>query len=572
MTRLKEINIQDFAIIDNLHLEFHSGFVVFTGETGAGKSIILDALDVVLGGKAAQEMIRSGAEKAVIECVFEVDGKSIDLNELLLSEDLFEEDRSLILSREIRMEGRTTARINGRSVSTSFLKEVGQLLVDIHGQTEHLSIFNPRTHIELLDRYANFPELVREYTNAYSNYLKVNRELTSLRTSVASAAERADLLKFQVEEIEKAKLRLNEDLELKQERDRLANAEALAQFARQSLQVLDEGSYESPAVTDQFGILTGFIHSLAKLDASNQIIADKAEGIAEEINDLIIALRDYSDSIEFNPARLETVEDRIDLINTLKRKYGAEIEDILQKKDKSVLELESLSTSDATIQQLEELRQVFIRQITEIGKKLSQKRNKAAQKLSQSVETELEQLKMSAARFEIRIESADFSTTEHGKEPFGKNGFDSVEFMIAPNIGEGFKPLVKIASGGETSRLMLALKNSLAKADQIPTLVFDEIDQGIGGRIGSIVGQKLYNLSLDHQVFCVTHLPQLAAYGTQHFKVDKFTKDDRTTTSVKQIEDEERVIELSQMFGELSDGTLASAREIINKARALMKE
>lgn len=572
MTRLKEINIQDFAIIDNLHLEFHSGFVVFTGETGAGKSIILDALDVVLGGKAAQEMIRSGAEKAVIECVFEVDGKSTDLNELLLSEDLFEEDRSLILSREIRMEGRTTARINGRSVSTSFLKEVGQLLVDIHGQTEHLSIFNPRTHIELLDRYANFPELVREYTNAYSNYLKVNRELTSLRSSVASAAERADLLKFQVEEIEKAKLRLNEDLELKQERDRLANAEALAQFARQSLQVLDEGSYESPAVTDQFGILTGFIHSLAKLDASNQIIADKAEGIAEEINDLIIALRDYSDSIEFNPARLETVEDRIDLINTLKRKYGAEIEDILQKKDKSVLELESLSTSDATIQQLEELRQVFIRQITEIGKKLSQKRNKAAQKLSQSVETELEQLKMSAARFEIRIESADFSTTEHGKEPFGKNGFDSVEFMIAPNIGEGFKPLVKIASGGETSRLMLALKNSLAKADQIPTLVFDEIDQGIGGRIGSIVGQKLYNLSLDHQVFCVTHLPQLAAYGTQHFKVDKFTKDDRTTTSVKQIEDEERVIELSQMFGELSDGTLASAREIINKARALMKE
>lgn len=572
MTRLKEINIQNFAIIDNLHLEFHSGFVVFTGETGAGKSIILDALDVVLGGKAAQEMIRSGAEKAVIECVFEVDGKSIDLNELLLSEDLFEEDRSLILSREIRMEGRTTARINGRSVSTSFLKEVGQLLVDIHGQTEHLSIFNPRTHIELLDRYANFPELVREYTNAYSNYLKVNRELTSLRSSVASAAERADLLKFQVEEIEKAKLRLNEDLELKQERDRLANAEALAQFARQSLQVLDEGSYESPAVTDQFGILTGFIHSLAKLDASNQIIADKAEGIADEINDLIIALRDYSDSIEFNPARLETVEDRIDLINTLKRKYGAEIEDILQKKDKSVLELESLSTSDATIQQLEELRQVFIRQITEIGKKLSQKRNKAAQKLSQSVETELEQLKMSAARFEIRIESADFSTTEHGKEPFGKNGFDSVEFMIAPNIGEGFKPLVKIASGGETSRLMLALKNSLAKADQIPTLVFDEIDQGIGGRIGSIVGQKLYNLSLDHQVFCVTHLPQLAAYGTQHFKVDKFTKDDRTTTSVKQIEDEERVIELSQMFGELSDGTLASAREIINKARALMKE
>lgn len=572
MTRLKEINIQNFAIIDNLHLEFHSGFVVFTGETGAGKSIILDALDVVLGGKAAQEMIRSGAEKAVIECVFEVDGKSIDLNELLLSEDLFEEDRSLILSREIRMEGRTTARINGRSVSTSFLKEVGQLLVDIHGQTEHLSIFNPRTHIELLDRYANFPELVREYTNAYSNYLKVNRELTSLRSSVASAAERADLLKFQVEEIEKAKLRLNEDLELKQERDRLANAETLAQFARQSLQVLDEGSYESPAVTDQFGILTGFIHSLAKLDASNQIIADKAEGIADEINDLIIALRDYSDSIEFNPARLETVEDRIDLINTLKRKYGAEIEDILQKKDKSVLELESLSTSDATIQQLEELRQVFIRQITEIGKKLSQKRNKAAQKLSQSVETELEQLKMSAARFEIRIESADFSTTEHGKEPFGKNGFDSVEFMIAPNIGEGFKPLVKIASGGETSRLMLALKNSLAKADQIPTLVFDEIDQGIGGRIGSIVGQKLYNLSLDHQVFCVTHLPQLAAYGTQHFKVDKFTKDDRTTTSVKQIEDEERVIELSQMFGELSDGTLASAREIINKARALMKE
>jgi len=572
MTKLKEINIQDFAIIDALNLEFNSGFVVFTGETGAGKSIILDALDVVLGGKATQEMIRAGTNKAAIECIFEIDGRSTDLKELLRSEELLEEDMSLILSREIRMEGRTTARINGRSVSTSFLKDVGQLLVDIHGQTEHLSIFNPRTHIELLDRYANLAELKNEYSNAYSNYLKVNRELTSIHSSLASAAERADLLKFQVEEIEKAKLRLNEDLELKHERDRLANAEALAQFARQSLQILDEGSFESPSVTDQFGSLTGLLHSLAKLDPSNQVIADKSEGIGDEINDLIIALRDYADSIEFNPVRLETVEERIDLINTLKRKYGAEIEDILQKKDKASQELESLSTSDTTIQQLEELRQVFIRQITEIGGKLTQKRTEVALKLSRAVEKELEDLKMSAARFEIRIESADFSTSDHGKEPFGKNGFDSVEFMIAPNIGEGFKPLVKIASGGETSRLMLALKNSLAKADEIPTLVFDEIDQGIGGRIGSIVGQKLYNLSLDHQVFCVTHLPQLAAYGTQHFKVDKFTKEKRTTTSVKQIEDEERVVELAQMFGELSDGTLASAREIINKARMLIKE
>lgn len=561
---LKEINIQNFAIIEELRLEFDSGFVVFTGETGAGKSIILDALDMVLGGKTDPTMVRGGADKALVECVFILDEHNTELMDILNAEELLEEDKQLILSREIRAEGRSTARLNGRSVSTSYLKEVGQYLVDIHGQTEHLSIFNPKTHIDLLDRYADLGDLLTEYSSSFQNYQKVNKELSSIRSALANAEERADLLRFQIEEIDKAHLRPGEDADLKLERDRLANAEALSKYAQQSIQILDEGTYESPSVSDQLGALSGILHSLSKLDVSNQPLAEKAESMADDISDVLISLRDYADSIEFNPARLQTVEERIDLINSLKRKYGSEIEDVLQRRSKAGEELETISTSDAKIQQLEELRQVFIRQISETGKQLTQKRMLASDALAKAVEAELEDLKMSAARFAARVQPL----SNGAEATFGKNGFDEVEFMIAPNIGEGFKPLVKIASGGETSRLMLALKNTLARADEIPTLVFDEIDQGIGGRIGSIVGKKLFELSAEHQVFCVTHLPQLAAFGRQHFKVEKSTHGDRTTTVVARVDGDARLTELAQMFGELSEGTLTSAREILEKAAA----
>lgn len=564
---LSEISIHNFAIIEELQLNFDRGLVVFTGETGAGKSIILDALDMVLGGKADQSMIRSGADRALIECVFEIDENNTALIDLLKVEELLEDGPQVILSREIRLEGRSTARVNGRAVSTPYLKEVGQYLVDIHGQTEHLSIFNPKTHIELLDRYADLEDIAQEYSAAYQNFTKVNKELSTIKNALSNAEERADLLRFQIDEIEQAKLRVGEDTELKQERDRLANAESLSDNAQKALQILDQGDYENPSLSDQLGIVSGLLNTLSKLDSSNQELAERSEGLSDEIADMIIELRDYADSIEFNPTRLQEVEERIDLISTLKRKYGHEIEDILQKQAKANEELESISTSDTKIQQLEELRQVFIRQLFDAGKNLSEKRKSAAVHLSQAVELELDDLKMSAARFETSIETASFDEADRTPN-FDKTGFDHVEFMIAPNIGEGLKPLVKIASGGETSRLMLALKNTLARADEIPTLVFDEIDQGIGGRIGSIVGKKLFELSQNHQVFCVTHLPQLAAFGTQHYKVEKAMDHDRTTTIVNQISGEEQVNELAQMFGELSEGTLTSAREILEKAHS----
>lgn len=564
---LSEINIHNFAIIENLQLSFDHGLVVFTGETGAGKSIILDALDMVLGGKADQSMIRSGADRALIECVFDIDENNNELIDLLNAEELLEDGPQVILSREIRLEGRSTARVNGRAVSNSYLKEVGQYLVDIHGQTEHLSIFNPKTHIELLDRYADLGDIAQEYSAAFQNYSKVNKELSTIKNTLSNAEERADLLRFQIDEIEQAKLRAGEDGDLKQERDRLANAESLSENARKALQILDQGDYENPSLSDQLGVVSGLLNTLAKLDPSNNELAEKSEGLADEIADMIIDLRDYADAIEFNPTRLQEVEERIDLINSLKRKYGHEIEAILQKQVKASEELDTISTSDTKIQQLEELRQVFIRQLIEAGKALSEKRKAASAKLSQAVELELDDLKMSAARFEVSIQTAAFDETNEPHK-FDRTGFDQVEFMIAPNIGEGLKPLVKIASGGETSRLMLALKNTLARADEIPTLVFDEIDQGIGGRIGSIVGKKLNDLSQNHQVFCVTHLPQLAAFGAQHFKVEKATDHDRTTTIVTQISGEEQVNELAQMFGELSEGTLTSAREILEKAHS----
>jgi len=571
---LTELRIENFAIIDQLELQFGAGLAVFTGETGAGKSIIIDALETVLGNRADSTFIRSGAERANVEATFRlVDPVRITIHELLQTEELLDDPDYVTLGRELRLNGRNVARVNGRSVNLNLLHEIGEYLVDIHGQSQHLSLLRVRQHLGLLDGFADTEELLGAYQETYRKLQAVRRELEVLRQSERDAARRTDLLTYQVEEIDAAHLKTGEEEGLREERIRLANAEGLANLSQQALQLLDDGNPESPAITDLFGEVVDALQDLARIDPGQATISSQASTIFEEVADLSRELRDYLESVEFNPKRLEQVEERLDLINGLKRKYGDTIEAILAAADQARQELESITHAEERTKELQVEQNKLFTQLAERGLALSEKRRAAAEQLARAIETELNDLRMPGARFQVAFErrtSPDGVPLPDGERlAFDLTGLESVEFLVETNPGEGLKPLVKIASGGETSRLMLALKNVLAKADHVPTLIFDEIDQGIGGRVGTVVGHKLWQLTNRHQVLCITHLPQLAAFGQQHFQVEKQIEGGRTTTAVHAVEGEARLNELAQMLGEISLGTLKSAQEILQSARNL---
>lgn len=565
---LTELRIENFAIIQRLELELGAGLITFTGETGAGKSIILDAIEAILGGRVDVNSIRSGAERATIEAVFRVPAAvRNEVNTILEREELLDEPEYLSLGRDLRREGRTTARVNGRIVNVSLLRELGTYLVDIHGQSEHLSLLNVHQHLGLLDRYANTEAPLKAYSLTYSELQGVRKELLALREAEKDAARKTELLTYQLQEIETARLKPGEEEELRQDRTRLANAESLASLSQQALQVLDEGAPESPAITDLLGQAVHTLSSLTRLDTARAAWQSQAETALEALADLARDLRNYLEEIEYNPKRLEQLEERLDLINRLKRKYGGSIEAVIAFGGNCKTQLEMIAHATERITELETREATLLSRLGEQGEALSQKRRSAAEALSKGIEHELADLRMSGARFSVdfqrKLDEGGVPLKDGSRVAFDANGLDKIEFLVAPNPGEGLKPLVKIASGGETSRLMLALKNILAQADTIPTLIFDEIDQGIGGRVGLVIGEKLWHLGKQHQVLCVTHLPQLAAYGQQHFRVIKLVQEGRTTTRVESLAGETRRQELAQMLGGISEGTLRSAEEIL---------
>jgi len=573
---LTELRIQNFAIIDKLELKFGPGLIILTGETGAGKSIILDAVTMLIGGRAETTVIRAEAEHALVEGLFSLKGPEKEaLHEILKREELLDDENYVTLTREVRREGRSIARVNGRTVNVSLLKELGALLVDIHGQSEHLSLLDTRAHLGLLDRYADVGAALSEYRQSYHKLLAVRRELKELRQAQADAERRIEFLTYQAEEIEAARLKPGEDNELKIERDKLANAESLAEYAQGALTALDEGTPESPAASDLVGQAAQAMLGLAKIDATRSELSEQATNLEEMLAELVRGLRNYLEEIEFNPKRLEEVEERLNLIYGLTRKYGGSIEKVIASGEDARAQLENISQATERTGELEAEEAALLKKLAEQGGALSQKRQEAAADLGKGIETELNDLRMAEAKFSVDFQTKDDPDgipIEGGKRlAFDHNGYDRVEFLVAPNPGEGLKPLAKIASGGETSRLMLALKNVLARADEIPSLIFDEIDQGIGGRVGVIVGHKLWNLARNHQVFCVTHLPQLAAFGDQHYQVQKLLKDNRTLTRVEKLAGESRLLELAQMLGQVGEGTLQSAHEILQTAQEMSK-
>jgi len=573
---LTELHIQNFAIIDKLDLRFGSGLIILTGETGAGKSIILDAVVMLIGGKADTTFVRTDSDAAFVEGVFQLKGPEREaIHEILKREELMDDPDYVVLMREVRKEGRSVARVNGRTVNISLLKELGGILVDIHGQAEHLSLLDSRAHLGLLDRFAEISRPLSDYRQTYHTLLNLRRELTDLRKAQADADRKIDMLTYQAEEIESVHLKPGEDEELRLERDRLANAESLAQNAQEALSVLEEGSPETPAATDLVGQAAQALAALAKIDSGQSELANQAEVLLETMSDVIHSLRDYLEEIEFNPKRLDEVEERLDLIHSLKRKYGGSIQAVVAYGQDARKQLETITGAAERIDELEMQEAKLLDKLANQGSVLSEKRKSAALSMGKGIETELGDLKMASARFNVDFQTRpdpNGAPLENGTRiAFDHNGFDKVEFLIAPNPGEGLKPLVKIASGGETSRLMLGLKNVLARADEVPSLIFDEIDQGIGGRVGMTVGQKLWNLSRSHQVFCVTHLPQLAAFGDEHYQVQKLIQGNRTLTRVERLHDEPRLLELSQMLGEVGEGTLRSAHELMQVAREMVK-
>ena len=573
---LTELHIQNFAIIDKLDLRFGSGLIILTGETGAGKSIILDAVVMLIGGKADTTFVRTDSEAALVEGVFQLKGPEREaVHEILNREELMDDPDYVTLSREIRKEGRSVARINGRTVGVSLLKEIGALVVDIHGQAEHLSLLDSRAHLGLLDRYAEVARPLSDYRQTYHALINLRHELGELRKAQADAERKIEMLTYQAEEIEAARLKIGEDEDLRHERDRLANAESLAQNAQEALSVLEEGSPEMPAATDLVGQAAQALAALAKIDSGQNELANHAEVLLDSMSEIIHSLRDYLEEIEFNPKRLDEVEERLDLIRSLTRKYGGSISAVVAYGQDARKQLETITGAAERIDELEMEEAKLLNKIAKQGGLLSDKRKSAAIAMGQGIEAELGDLRMSSAKFKVEFQTKPDPNgvpLENGNRiGFDHNGFDKVEFLIAPNPGEGLKPLVKIASGGETSRLMLGLKNVLARADEVPSLIFDEIDQGIGGRVGMTVGQKLWNLSRSHQVFCVTHLPQLAVFGEEHYQVQKLIQGNRTLTRVERLDGEARLLELSQMLGEVGEGTLRSAHELLQVAREMIK-
>jgi len=571
---LSELTISDFAIIDHLELTLSSGLNVLTGETGAGKSIIIDAVSTLLGGRADSQVIRSGTDGARVEgiCVLSPDLRD-ELASFLLEQGLDDGGDTLILAREINRSGRNVCRVNGKAVTLGVFGRIGEHLVDIHGQGEHLSLLRVKEHLNFLDRYGGLQERRATLAERVRALYAVRNELASLRHDERELARRADLLQYQVREIEDARLTPDEEKELVAERKLLLNAERLTKLADAAFQTLGGGSEDQQTVVD---MLDGVLHNLVELEGLDTVISAHRQAVEQatyQLQDLAHTLRGYRDSIEFNPVRLQEVEERLDLMHNLKRKYGPSIAEVLRFAEQAAQELHSIIHNEERIAELDEEKAHLLEQVGEQAAALSAARREAAKELESAVERELDDLSMKQARFAVDIcwkETDDGVVVDGKRYAFDQSGMDRVEFLISPNVGEPPKPLAKIASGGETSRLMLALKTVLTAADEVPTLIFDEIDQGIGGRAGGIVGRKLWNLTPEHQVLCVTHLPQLASYADMHYSVDKVQQEGRTVTRVRVLDEQTRVEELAEMLGgPPSETRRRSAQEMYDETVAV---
>jgi DNA repair protein RecN (Recombination protein N) len=576
---LLELAITDFAIIASSRITFGPGMHVLTGETGAGKSILLDALGLVLGDRASSDVVRSGARRARIEALFELNGDRADLVRALLDEQGIEADEDhVVVTREVSDNGRSTARINGQIVTVGQLDAIGDLLVDIHGQSDHFAIRQKDEQRRILDRYAGLEAKAAEVGELAGRVSELRRRLGSLATGERERAQRRDLLSFQVEEIDAAALQPGEDEQLGQEQRVLGNAEMLREESQRTLAVLSGDETEAGGVDVAMALRQAEqgLARVASVDASVASLAERLSEVAILADDIAHDLRAYLDIVEVNDERLAEIEDRLELIRALKRKYGATIADVLALRDAAERELRSLTGDEFDTEALQERLAAAERSLALKAVEISRERQQAAAKLSAEIEASIASLRMGNGVVRIAVAQHDdpngLQVDLEGEERtvrFDRTGIDDVEILVAPNRGETPKPLGRIASGGETARIMLAFKSVLSEHDATPTLVFDEIDVGVGGRTGQVVGERLRDLSDRHQVIVITHLPQIAALADRHAKIWKTEIDDRIVSQVADLEDGEVEREIAAMLdGEpVTPASIDAAREMLARSQ-----
>lgn len=569
---LAELFIRNLALVDSLHLTFGRGFNALTGETGAGKSIIVDAMTLLAGGRAAADMIRAGAEEARVEGVFDLG--DAPLARRVLGELGMEADGGdvLVVTREIARNGRSMARLNGRPVALTTLRQVAEGLLDIHGQHEFQRLFRLDAQRDILDAYGGKEvlDLRRRVGEAAGRLAAWQRQREQLAGDEQERLRRLDLLRFQVEEIDAARLSPGEEEELLARRAVLANAERLLAGTAAAVAALYEGGAGRPALAAELARLAAELSALGAWDGQLAPYGEQLQAVAWQVEEVARALRRYRDGIAVDPAELAAVEERLDLLRRLKKKYGDTVAQVLQYREEAAAELDRLAAAEETAAGLEERLAQARRELAALAGELSSRRQAAARAMEARVEAELAELGMEGARFQVEIarQPRDGGLAVGGAEvAWDASGIDRVEFLFSANPGEPPRPLTRVASGGEAARLMLALKTVLAEADQVPTLVFDEVDTGIGGRAALVVGRKLAGLARVRQVFCVTHLAAVAARADVHYRVAKGGEGGRTVVSARRLAPEERVAEIARMLGGgAGEAALEHARAMLAEA------
>ncbi len=559
---LTELSIRNLAVIESVQVTFGRGFHVLTGETGAGKSIVIDALSLLAGGRSSADLVRHGCDKAEMEAMFELPAGHpvwLVLERLGIEAS---QDEPLLIRRDITAQGKSTSRVNGQLVNLTMLREIGDLLVNIHGQHEHQSLLRSEQHLEWLDAFGGdkINQAKSRYDEHYSRYSSLRKQYAELEAAAKDGLRLSDLYRFQLQEIDAAAVKTGEDESLSEEKRKLANAEKLYAGVSDAYEAMFGGRQGLETITKALGRLES---ALSYDQPSLKPLYDQMQNAYYQLEDAVHELRRYRDGIEFNPSRLDDIEDRLAVLAGLRRKYGATAEDILQYAERIRTELDHIDRKDEKLAELQTAINREKEKLLQAGASLSEARKAAAERLSASIEKHLADLHMERTRFQARLEPVR-------DQQFSRHGLESAEFLIAPNPGEPMKPLHKIASGGELSRVMLAMKSIFAAVDQIPVLVFDEVDTGVSGRAAQAIAMKLSQLAGDSQVFSITHLPQVACMADQHYVIRKQLDHGRTYTTVDMLGDLQREEELARLLGgvEITETTLTHAKEMLQLAAA----
>ncbi len=558
---LEHLHIKNVALITESEIDFEPGLNILSGETGAGKSMVIDSLNFALGERTSGNFVRQGEKMAVVEALFTVKDQNI-LKKLYENGITVECDGTVLLTRTMNQSGKTVCRINGSTVTVGMMRECADGLMDIHGQHSHQSLLNTARHIQILDRFCGkrLEQAKQAFQATYKELKEVEKKLAEITGDAKQRARKMDLLQFQMEEIGQAKLQLGEEEELLEKRRILANGEKIRSLTENSLILLYHGTQTESSAIDQLSRALEEVEDLAEYDNSIQNIAMTLSSVYAQMDDAVRDLKHYADTMLFQePEELENVEERLQLIYGLKRKYGGSIAEILDFYKNAEKELDFLSNSEEIAQKLNKQKKEIEKQLQQQSEALSSIRKEKARQIQREIEQQLWDLEMKYARFEIAIED---------KKEISHNGKDKVEFLISANAGEQMKPLAKIASGGEMSRVMLALKTVLAEADSIEVFIFDEIDTGVSGRTAQKVAEKMTLIGKSHQIICITHLPQIAAMADHHFLIEKITQQQKTITKIKPLNATESAHEIARLIGgaKMTEATWTAAKELKEQA------